>query len=285
MRTREEIITGVKKKLWLFGFIFMIAGFWSSAAFSLDVMGPPAAELEHGQFKAGIEYSSTKMDLELNNGIWVEYLDGIYDFSGEALDIKIKDLKLNRTYMNLGYGVSDDFEAFLRIGGFNARFGDSIWEDSEKFSSGAELAVGGGFKFTLFREGNLKLGGLFQANTSSFDGQLSASHWSASDFVDVDMSEVQIALGASCECNEHLSIYGGPFLHFVSGDLHDEYSQVDSGTGGLLTSEYVWDIEEESVFGGYFGAQIALDDNCSFNLEYQHTADAGAFGMSLLWKF
>jgi hypothetical protein len=263
----------------------VIIGLWNSAAFSLDIMGPPAAELEQGWFRGGIEYSNSKIDIELNNGIWTEYLDGLFYDQGEALDLTIKDYRINRTYAGLGYGFSDNFEAFLRIGGQNARFNDSIWEDSENFDSSAEFAFGGGFKVTLYEEDNLKLGGLFQANMTSLDGQLSASHWSASDFVEVDMAEVQIALGASCKCNEHLSVYGGPFLHFISGDIKDHFSQVDSGSGGLLTSIYAWDIEEDSVFGGYFGVQMEFAENCSLNLEYQHTSGARAFGIGMLWKF
>jgi hypothetical protein len=256
-------------------------------AYSLDVMGPPAAELEQGWFNAGIEYTNSKMDLELSNGFYTDYLDGDWFESGSAYDITLKDMKTNRTYVRLGYGIMDNAEVFLRIGGLNAKFGDSIWEDSERFDSDAELAAGAGLKLTFYEEGNLKLGGLFQFNVASFDGQLKASDWVSGDFVEINMSEAQLALGASCKCNEQLTIYGGPFLHFVNGDIHDEYSELstDPNYPGLWTSEFDWDIQGKSVFGGYVGAQINFAENVSFNLEYQQTADARALGMGLIFKF
>ncbi|MBN1973120.1 MAG: hypothetical protein JW787_05740 [Sedimentisphaerales bacterium] len=283
MKTKSSKRRG--EKLLSLMLVLVTACLWNSEAFSMDLMGPPTASLEQGWFNAGIEYTNTKMDLELYNGVYSEYLDGIFDNWGEALDITLKDLKINRTYARVGYGITDNAEVFLRLGGMNAKFGDAIWEDSEKFSSGAEFAAGAGVKLTFYEEDNLKLGGLFQFNGASFDGQLEASHWASSDFVEVDIGEVQLAVGASCECNEHLTIYGGPFLHFVGGQIDDQYSEVDSGTGGLLTSKYSWDIEEDSVFGGYFGAQMNFNENCSFNLEYQQTSDARAFGIGLIFKF
>jgi hypothetical protein len=276
-----------KKKVELLSaiIVFAVIVFWNSQAFSLDIMGPPAAGLQYGMFKAGVEYTNSKMDLELYDGTYTDYLDGeLYDW-GEALDVTLKDLKINRSYATFGYGIYDNVEVFVRLGGLNARFGDSIWEDSEKFDSGPELAGGAGVKLTFYQEGNIKLGGLFQFNTTEFDGQLKASHWAAADFVKVNLTEVQIALGASCRCNENLTIYGGPFLHFVGGQLKDEYSEVDPDTGGLFNSKFKWHIKQDSALGGYIGAQINFAENYSFNLEYQKTSDASAFGMSLLFKF
>jgi hypothetical protein len=267
--------------------VFLTTCLYSLQAYSLDLMGPPAAELEQGVFEAGIEFTNSKMDIELINGFYDDFLDGAWLESGEAVDVTLKDLKINRTYAKLGYGIFDNVEIFLRLGGLNARFGDSIWLDSEKFESGAELAGGAGMKLTFFQVEGLKLGGLFQFSASSLDGQLKSPSWPASDFVEVNMSEVQLAVGASFQCNEFLTIYGGPFLHFASGELTDDIAELstDPEYPGLLTSEFNWDIEQESVLGGYIGAQLNFTHNCSFNFEYQLTADAQAFGLGLLLKF
>ena len=265
--------------------VLTIIGFWNSLAFSLDVMGPPAAGLEYGMFEAGVEYTNSKMDLELKNGIYTDYLDGVFDGWGDAFDITLKDMKINRTYVTFGYGALSNLEVFGRLGGFNARFGDSIWEKEEKFYSGPELAGGAGAKVTFYEEDNFKLGGLLQFNSAEFDGQSNTPFLPSPDFVKINMTEIQLAVGPSCECNEHLTVYGGPFLHFVDGDLSDEYSEADSVTGGLFDTKYEWDIEQDSALGGYFGAQMNFAENCSFNIEYQQTADARAFGMSFLFKF
>ncbi|MHC4556968.1 MAG: hypothetical protein ACYTFW_07225 [Planctomycetota bacterium] len=273
------------RKNWLLGFAIMMVSLSGSTAFALDPMGPPAAGLKQGQVKAGVDYAYSKMDLELSEGTWIEFLDGAYFDSGEATSFTLKDFKVNRIYANLGYGAADNCELFLRLGGTGAEFDDSIWQDGEDFETDTDFTIGGGVKVTFLEAGDLKLGGLFQVNGAEFDGKLDAPHWSASDFVEVDLVEAQIAVGATYTWADRISVYGGPFLHFVSGDLDDTFSEVDAGSGGLLTSEYYWEVNEDSVFGGYIGAQLEFTENCSFNIEYQHTSAADAFGASLMFRF
>jgi hypothetical protein len=272
-------------KFYLSIFTAIISGFYCPAVFALDTLGPPSSDIEQGQFKIGIDYSHSDMDLELNNGIVTEYLDGFYYDWDEALDFTLKNFKTDRGYANLGYGIADNFEVFFRLGCTSAEFGDSIWEDSEKFDSRAEPAVGFGAKATFFEEYNLKLGAIIQANRAGYDGKLNAKHWAASDFVEMDLTEVQIAMGVTCILSDRVSVYGGPFLHFIDGELNDLYSEIDTDTGGLLTSDYSWDIEQDSVFGGYLGTQMELAENCSLNIEFQHTSAADAFGASIAWRF
>ena len=263
-------------------FIVVLSG---SAGFALDPMGPPVADMEQGQYKIEADYSHSNMDFELNNGIWIENLDGVFFDWGDAVDLTLKDFEVNRGYANLGYGIADNCEAFFRLGGSRAEFGDSLWEDKETFDSKAEPAIGLGIKATFLDQGNLQIGGLFQANWAKFDGKLYAEHWAASDFVEIDMAEIQIALGMNCMLSDQVSVYGGPFFHFIDGELYDTFSEVDAETGGLLTSEYLWNIEQDSVFGGYLGAQMELAENCFLNIEFQHTTAADAFGASIAWRF
>jgi hypothetical protein len=224
------------------------------------------------------------MDLELADGTWVESLDGLFFDNGDAVPFMIKNFESNRAYANIGYGVTNRLEAFVRVGGTSAQFGDSVWQDQEEFESSTDFAVGGGLKATFYDDGALQVGGLVQGSWAEYNGTLFAPHWFAADRVEIDLAELQVAIGAAYTWAERFGIYGGPFLHFVSGDLNDTFSAVDAGTGGLLTSNYEWDIDEDSVFGGYFGAQVVLTDNCTFNVEYMLTAAADAVAMSLLFR-
>ena len=270
-------------KFWFLSFTSIMIGLAASTALALDPMGPPVAGLVEGQLQVGIDYSRSNMDLELDNGTWVELLDGVLFDAGEALPFELKNFKAHRAYANIGYGATDRIEAFVRIGGTEARFGDSVWMDQEKFESSTDFAVGGGLKVTFFDNGPLQIGGLLQANWSEYNGTLFAPHWAAADRVEIDLTEVQVAFGAAYSWADRIAIYGGPFFHFVSGDFDDTYSVVDpGGSGGLLTSNYQWEIDEDSVFGAYIGAQVELNDNCSFNVEYQRTAAADAIGLSLM---
>jgi hypothetical protein len=262
----------------------MAAGLFASPAAALDPMGPPVAGLAQGQIKIGVDYSDSKMDLKLTRGKWTELLDGVPLDAGDAVSFTLEDFKAYRTYANVGFGASDNLEAFVRVGGTQGRFGDSIWEDGEDFDGSTDFAAGGGIKATFFEEGALRVGGLIQGSWAEYNGTLCAPQWPAADRVEIDLTQVQAAVGAAYTWAERFSIYGGPFLHFVSGDLDDTIHEVDTATGGLLASHYSWDIEEDSVFGAYAGAQLELTDNCSFNIEYQRTAAADAVALSLMWK-
>lgn len=266
-------------------FIVFLFGLYCSTTYALDPMGPPASNLKHKEIRTGIVFSHSNMDLELYNGDFIEFTNDVLSDWGAATDFSIKDIKTNRVCANISVGLSPNAEAFFRLGGAKTTFDDSIWEDSEEFQSNAELGFGGGLKATFLDEGNIKFGGLIQLNWAKFDGMLDASHWFAPDFVEMNLGEIQIAAGITCFLSKSVSLYGGPFLHFVHGDISDVMSVVDSGTGDLINSKYCWDIREESVFGGYIGTNLELAKNFSLNFEFQHTSSADAFGAGLSGRF
>jgi hypothetical protein len=263
--------------------MLLAVGLAAPAALGLDPMGPPTTSHKQGRFTAGIDYSYSNMDLELNDGRWIEYLDGLFSDSGQAQSFTLNNLKMNKAYVNLGYGIVDNLELFLRLGAAQADFGDSIWEDNEQFDSGAELALGAGMRAKFYEQGNLTLGALLQASWARFDGRLDAPHWAAADYAEIDLAEIQIAAGPTLRLADQISIYGGPFFHLIDGGLDDEFSGPDPA--GLRTSKYSWDIEQTSTFGGYIGTRLDLGTNSFFNIEYHRTADADAVAAALLFKF
>jgi len=277
----------MEKRLLLLGIVLMVVGLSSSPAFALDPMGPPTGSLWQGQFQAGVDYSYSTMDLKLTDGKWIEYLNGGFFDSGEAEPLTLKNFKMNKVYANFGYGILDNWDIFLRLGGADAKFGDSIWEDGERFDGPTDFTIGLGTKATFYQEGPLKLGGLFQASWADLDGKLRAKDWA--DSVGIELTEIQIAVGPTYELADGVSIYGGPFFHFVSGNLDDRFSEIYEE--GILTSRYSWDIEEKSAFGGYIGLQLTdqmegfFTGDVSLNIEYQHTASADALGLRLIWRF
>ena len=261
-------------------------------AFGLDPMGPPAAGLEQGQLKIGIDYSFSTVDLELSNGTYITYLDGWFDEAGSKHSYSLKNVKVRKFYTNLGYGLADNLDSFIRIGGTSARFGNSafspeFWPGGEEFDSHTDFSVGFGIKGTFYEEDNLKFGGLFQVNRSEFDGAIQPANWPvADDYVEMGITEIQVAVGLTCKMTESFSVYGGPFLHFIDGNWSDVYSEITSEEPyQLRTSKYSWDIEGDSPLGGYLGAQLDLGGNCCFNIEYQHTSAADMLGLNLVWKF
>ena len=275
------------RRICYLGFAIAIVCLSGPAAFALGPMGPPTSGLKQEDFKIGVDNSHSKMDLEFNDGEYVEYLDGWYDASGTQSDLKLKDLEINTVYVNLGYGITDNFEVFLRLGGTNAKFsGSTFWPTGEEFDSNTDFVIGGGLKATFYEEDKLKIGGLIQVGWSELDGAIRPNEWPvADDTVQFDLTQFQVAVGPSYELTESVLIYGGPFLHFVRGDWEDVYNQIDPDTGGLLTSKYTWTVEEDSYFGAYIGTQMEITENSTFLIEYQHTAAAYTVGASIAVRF
>lgn len=282
-------MTRTENSKWTYylGFAIIIICISGPAVFALNPMGPPTAGLRQGNFRIGVDTSSSEIDLEFNSGKYVEYLDGWYDASGGETGLKLKDVRINTVYINLGYGIADYFEAFLRLGGTSADFsGHNFWPSGEEFDSNTDFAIGGGFKATFYDEDKLKMGALIQAGWSDLDGAIRPKEWPvADDTVQFDLTQIQIAVGPSYELTDRVLIYGGPFLHFIRGDWEDIYNQVDTGTGGLLTTKTSWNVEEDASFGVYFGTQIEMAENSSFMIEFQHTSAANAIGANIAVLF
>jgi len=284
-RGRNSVRATNNRRIYYLSILIAMVWIGGPAAFALSPMGSPTSGLEQEDFKIGVDYSHSKMDLEFNDGKYVEYLDGWFDASGAESDLKLKDIKINAVYANLGYGVTDNLEIFLRLGGTNAKFGGStFWPSGDEFDSNTNFAIGGGIKATFYEEGKLKVGGLIQADWSELDGAIRPKEWPvADDTVQFDLTQVQIAAGPSYELTEKVLIYGGPFLHFVCGNWQDVYNQFDPA--GLLTSKKSWNVEQESYFGAYIGTQMEIAENSTFLIEYQQTASAYAVGTSIAVRF
>jgi len=145
--------------------------------------------------------------------------------------------------------------------------------------------MGFGTKVTFWEQTpELKWGGLFQMSWADSDGKLKleaeGEELLSADF-DLDIYEIQLAVGPTYKLMENVSIYGGPFLQFINGDMDAKYTE--PYTGGTLKLSA--DVDEAAYFGGYIGLQAELIENVPFYIEYQHTAKADALGMGLLWKF
>ena len=285
---RSERITAKTEnviKIWLLCLAFIIIGLGGSNAFALDLMGPPTAELEKDMFRGGIEYSFSSMDLDLIEGKGIIFRNAELLYSGTAASETIKDYEVNTIYATVGYGIFENGEAFIRMGTANATFGDSLWEEGEEFDSKYNFAIGAGLKTTLYESFAWRVGGLFQINRTELDGEIDSSSWSIPQphFVEISMTEMQIALGATYMYSSRISIYGGPFAHYISGDFDYKLNRITEDY--IDNREYSWEINEGPTYGGYIGAQFKFAKNYSANIEYQHTSNAQVFGANFMMRY
>jgi hypothetical protein len=242
----------MKRKIVLTGVLCVMVGMLCSAAFAAAPIGKPTAGLKTGQFRAGFDYAWGEANLELSYG---------------GSSITLKDVETNSYLANLGYGISDDWEVYIRLGVANADF--------EDFDGDYGFAYGFGTKVTFAKDDKLSWGALFQMGWTKSEDTYTDTDFGLGMFdMEADFYEMQIAVGPTYEM-EGWRIYGGALLYFLDGDLDVK----GAGVSGSI------DIEEESQFGGYVGAEFDLAENCLLYVEGQFTGDAEAIGAGVAWKF
>ena len=190
-----------KRMLWLV-LVLMAIGLCGSGAFA-TTMGPPVAGLETGQFSIGLDYSNNDIGVDLDGKGTSLFRTKRYLNGDKFDDVKVSDgpekfkfsngIDSDMVFANLGYGVSDKLEVFLRLG--VADF------DMIDMDSGDEFAYGFGAKATFYEEGNLKIGALFQMTWAEADGGLDAKDVHIYDNekgIDEDLEDVRrLLLGGS----------------------------------------------------------------------------------------
>ena len=150
------------------------------------------------------------------------------------------------------------------------------------------FALGGGLRATLYEADPVTWGAIVQFSWAEVEGDRKQgpnppNPWGGdykSSF-ELELTEWQIAAGATFQATEQVAIYGGPFVHLVGG--HHSVHVV--GSGGGWSDSSVRDIEQDAWFGGYAGVQVDFTENTSFDIEYLYTSDADAICGSFTWGF
>jgi len=259
----------------------------TSTAFGLAPLGPPTAGLNQGQFRLSGEYAYSEMDVEIDPP---HYVNGT-----------MPDLKSNMVFGNLGYGVMDNWEGYVRLGIANAEFSKIDWDNDPQderygFDGDYGFAYGFGTKYTFWEQtDDLHWGLLFQMTWIDTDGSADGTEQSGEGTafldrdIELDYYEIQIAVGPTWQATQSLCVYGGPFLSFPSGDFDEDYRAyaIIDGTLTLVDGpeKHSADLEEESMFGGYVGAQLDVTEQMTAFAEVMFTSDAWGLGIGAGWVF
>ncbi len=249
--------------------VLVVVGLCSTVALALDPMGPPTSGLKKGQWSAGVEYSYSKMDIRRRGGY-----EG--DLRGKYA---VAEVEAHKVYANIGYGLSDNVVGFVRIGAGQADFDRGTADTTSILWHGdgdTELIWGAGVKATLTENEKVAWGLLAQYGWGKYGGTEKRSGKPNRDY-DNQMDELQIAIGPTFKLTDAISIYGGPFLHYIRGEMEE-----DADTAG----EYaIKSIDEKNEFGGYVGSLIKVAENTNLNVEFQSTGDAWALAGGVTFLF
>jgi len=237
----------------------------SSVVWALDPMGSPNPDLKAGEKSIGLEYAYTTEDLDVDNAGWS-------DNSNPTLELD----PLHKVYAKLAWGISDDFEAFVRVGGagMDHEFKNPEQGDQEG-GTDWDLAWGAGIKTTLFESSEtLKWGLLAQYGWLEVEGS-DDSDWGEGDYK-IKEETVQIAFGPTWQLSDTVELYGGVFWYEADGSLkmwHDTSNDTNPHP-----------IETDENLGAYVGGQF-LFGCTAVNIEYSSTGDADLIGINMVWKY
>ena len=254
------------KKLLL---VLVVVGLCSTVALALDPMGPPTAGLKKGQWSAGVEYSYSKMNITRRGGY-----EG--DLTGKYQVAKVEAQKV---YANIGYGLSDNVVGFVRLGIGQGDFDRGTSEDTSILWHGngdTEFIWGAGIKATLTENERVAWGLLAQYGWGRYEGTEKRATKDDRDY-DNRMDELQIAIGPTFKLADAISIYGGPFLHYIRGEMNED---ADSAGDKAIKS-----IGQKNEFGGYVGSLIKIAENTDLTVEYQYTGEAWALAGGVTFSF
>jgi hypothetical protein len=229
----------------------------------------------------------------------LEFIYGEMDLHAESLSMvtsvgtlqfssaELKAIQTNKLYVNLVSVLGNNNDIFLRLGIMDTDMNKSKNRDNLAGYIGDSdygFTVGGGIRSTFYQseDGRAKWGLLAQFSYTKLDFDKKNYLISGSETTfsaNADLLEMQLALGPNYEITDKLSVYGGPFLHFVRGDM--ELSGSIDGKPGRGSC----DLEQESEIGCYVGLSGGLTKNSDFNIEYQLTDGAQAVGFRFIRRF
>ena len=281
----------MEKKIVLFAFVLMMVMVCNSVVFALSLMGPPKALLGQDHWDIGIEYTHQTMDLDAIGKV-TETMPEFDSVISRKDKHNIDDLKSNVIMIKAGYGINDNWETFVRLGLADVKgdlehiFPDNaVPDDYRGFNGNFGFGWGFGTRATFWQEDEISWGGLFQITWLEPDdssiGLLGDPGFTG--YAEIDIREVQIAVGPTWQVDDNIRIYGGPFFHLVDGDFDINGRTVLEGTEIIMKTS--GDVEEESQFGGYVGTNLDVNEDTSCFIECQLTGDAWGIGIGIAWRF
>lgn len=238
----------MKKLLYLLC-VVVVSGLCNSSAQALTPIGVPAATLDKGQFAAGFGYSHSNFDLEV---------------SALGITVIAEDQEIDTYMANLIFGLDEKWELQIDLG--------ASVIDVEGMGNKGDFAGGFVLRSTFAQDDKTKWGVASSAHwyETSGGGVYLGVPWTEEN----KWMEIQIAVGPSYS-DKRFCLYGGALLHFIDGE----------GKATIDGFPFTGDFKQDSIFGGFVGAQIEVAKNTYLGFDYMMTGSAQAIGARILWKF
>lgn len=262
----------------------------------LTPLSSPRAVAGDQKWLIGFGLGHQSMDLQLD-GSYSETVTGVGTQSAPG-EYDMDNLKKTMVFGQFGFGLHEKWDLFLQLGLSDASgdvklapSGTPLYiANGEQFEydSSMSFAWGLGTRITFKENANISWGALGQITFyNPSDTQTSWQNPSQpSEFLyptlDLDYWEIQLAAGPTWNRGDFW-IYGGPFLHFVDGDMSLSGTfDAGGGTTGPIIGNF--DVQQKSEIGLYVGGQWLMKDNLYWHADAQFTGNAWGIGMGGLWR-
>lgn len=239
----------------------LLVAIMSVNALGVGFIGTPTAELDAGQWNVGFNYTYISTDLATTK------VSG----GGSSYKVEINDNNVQRYYGTIGYGLTSMWEAYVQLGIADVKADFKI--PSDPGSSGGvnfddDFAWGWGTRYTFYEQGEVRWGASVQMNWLD-------TSWDDTDTT-IDYSDYDLLVGVGPTVDMGgWKLYGGPFYYMISGDL-------DVKGVGVKESG---DLEEDSSFGGFIGAQCTVMEKYDVTTELSFTGSGWAIGAGIAMPF
>lgn len=232
----------------------------SIPCWAIDFMGPPTATLQPGQWRPDFTYHYSENDVELT------------DISSpvEIGRIDLHELKLNRYYSTVDYGVTERWEVYGKAGAGSIESGDTDfaygWGTRLTAVDGDTIDWGVGFLMSWLEPDDE------DSHLVCIEGQVHRGRF------DFDIYEMQVMAGPTISF-DGWKLYGGVFYYELRGDFDGMV------TGPLLTGRISGDVDEESNVGGYTGVILGDLGGTSLMIETAFLDGGWGIGGNIWWGF
>jgi hypothetical protein len=250
----------MKKALVVLSVLALVATI-STSAFA-ERWGRPGANLAKGQTSLGLEYNYIESTVDFDTPEAV--LPLVPGINGEHM------LQRNQLLVRVGYGLTDQLEAFVKMGGTSTQvedaFLDTTFQLNHDLVGSMEFTIVGGLDATVLQSGDFRLG---------VNGQISYFTLNDSDefagliqSLEGDVFTFEGALLASYKLGK-FTPYGGVCMFFSDSDnRYQVYTPVTTPVFELDVNA-----DQEEWFGGVCGVSCEVLDNVHVGVELTGVAE------------
>jgi hypothetical protein len=245
----------------------------STSAFA-ERWGTPGASLAKGQSSVGLEYNyiESTVDVSVPDAVAIP-IPGI---NGEH------QVAQNQLLVRVGYGLTDQLEAFIKLGGTSTTVADAFlsgggWEGpgtlelNDDLVGEMEFTIVGGLDFTVLQSGDFRLGANGQISYYTVNDTDEARVYPGITIIQsiaADVFTFEGALLASYTLGK-FTPYGGVCMFFADSDAR--YQAYTAGATPIALLDV--DTNQEEWFGAVCGLRCAITDNIRVGVEMTGVAE------------